>query len=566
MDKNDILRMIDEREHLAHWGIKGQKWGVRRFQNEDGSLTPEGRKRYGVGDGNDKTETKDYHEMSDQELSEALRRKRLENQYVNLKLGDPAKSKKEKIEFIKEAVSTTNKTIDLVDKTILESQRRDLNEEAERLREENRNNKDLSKEQRSANEEEIKYYEDAAKNINLSKDLVSQSMNSINAMVDLAGRKVIKNSRLSQEKVAEVAKDISEMSNDELQRQVNRMLMEKQYDQLMNPPKESNWVKGREVLQTVGSVIGIIGGTAGIVWTSMKIAEMIGKATHNDMNDDVLTHYAMMGEDFLAHYGVKGQKRGIRRWQNEDGSLTPEGYRHYGIDPNTERGSDNATISNYKKYRKDIYKNEYASRRNEGMSRSEAKNQANSTAVDQSRKIYGDTQSQFAEKRLRQQKIARRINLGADVAETATAYVAAKNGYAYVKTQSHYLNTILVSGIYNKTKKLSNVNKKVEKSRDDKEEVEKPEMIKKEKMREEMSGIKKVNMVLNKIAEKNKQEQEEQKRYNEIRTRQDERARTGSRDPIQEVRDRIDVERTPNRVYREDRYQVEKRRRNRGNI
>ena len=31
---------------LCHWGIKGQKWGVRRYQNKDGSLTPAGRKRY----------------------------------------------------------------------------------------------------------------------------------------------------------------------------------------------------------------------------------------------------------------------------------------------------------------------------------------------------------------------------------------------------------------------------------------------------------------------------------------------------------------------------------------
>ena len=36
------------KNELYHWGIKGQKWGIRRFQNEDGSLTPEGRKRYGV--------------------------------------------------------------------------------------------------------------------------------------------------------------------------------------------------------------------------------------------------------------------------------------------------------------------------------------------------------------------------------------------------------------------------------------------------------------------------------------------------------------------------------------
>lgn len=35
--------------YLAHYGIPNQKWGVRRFQNEDGSLTPAGRERYGVG-------------------------------------------------------------------------------------------------------------------------------------------------------------------------------------------------------------------------------------------------------------------------------------------------------------------------------------------------------------------------------------------------------------------------------------------------------------------------------------------------------------------------------------
>lgn len=34
---------------LSHHGIKGQKWGVRRFRNKDGSLTPAGRKRYGEG-------------------------------------------------------------------------------------------------------------------------------------------------------------------------------------------------------------------------------------------------------------------------------------------------------------------------------------------------------------------------------------------------------------------------------------------------------------------------------------------------------------------------------------
>lgn len=38
--------MTWEDNYLAHFGIKGQKWGVRRFQNEDGTLTEEGKQRY----------------------------------------------------------------------------------------------------------------------------------------------------------------------------------------------------------------------------------------------------------------------------------------------------------------------------------------------------------------------------------------------------------------------------------------------------------------------------------------------------------------------------------------
>lgn len=43
------MEYYDYENELYHHGIKGMRWGIRRFQNADGSLKPEGEKRYGSG-------------------------------------------------------------------------------------------------------------------------------------------------------------------------------------------------------------------------------------------------------------------------------------------------------------------------------------------------------------------------------------------------------------------------------------------------------------------------------------------------------------------------------------
>lgn len=74
---------------IQHHGIIGQRWGVRRFQNQDGSLTPEGKKRLK----SDNPVHEDYakaHDkkkvssMSDDELRRRINRLQIEQQYTRL--------------------------------------------------------------------------------------------------------------------------------------------------------------------------------------------------------------------------------------------------------------------------------------------------------------------------------------------------------------------------------------------------------------------------------------------------------------------------------------------------
>ena len=69
---------------LTHYGILGQKWGIRRYQNEDGTLTETGKKRYKtVHPDYTRAHSKKVQEMSDEELKRAVIRINNERAYKN---------------------------------------------------------------------------------------------------------------------------------------------------------------------------------------------------------------------------------------------------------------------------------------------------------------------------------------------------------------------------------------------------------------------------------------------------------------------------------------------------
>ena len=97
---------------LYHHGIKGMKWGVRRYQNKDGTLTAAGKKQKKKTLSADdkekarrKSDLKKRRTMSDADIKKRIERMKLEKEFKNLTKEDISPGKK----YVGEIMSSAGK-------------------------------------------------------------------------------------------------------------------------------------------------------------------------------------------------------------------------------------------------------------------------------------------------------------------------------------------------------------------------------------------------------------------------------------------------------------------------
>ena len=281
-----MYKLIVYSDELYHYGVKGMRWGIRRYQNYDGT-------RIGTG-------------------------------------GEPV-TNQAKAAGNSIALGQGGKANGIAR---LAAKREPLTKEQKKALADHLTSDNVKQ---GKGRDNISPLEDATKDVGKITDS-SKKLTEI-------GKKHDPKVKEAGEKAEKEAK---KMSDKELRDKINRIKMEREYKSLAEEEVESGWDKAHEILDVAGDILGIMG-TLASLYLTYKIAkgkvgigqsdvsdaenELKSFMESNEFDEEVIAHFMDLDDEYvetyLEHHGVKGMKWGVRRYQNPDGTRISTGTPNF---------------------------------------------------------------------------------------------------------------------------------------------------------------------------------------------------------------------------------------------
>ena len=297
---------MESNQELRHWGVKGQKWGIRRYQNPDGTLTEAGKRRYRYQnpDGSLTEEGKaDFMNLAKKGKLNLETLSNADIDMINQRFQREATYKQNVQKYVESTFSYKLKKA-LIDRisgggnnnqgkgkgkgkgknsgglaAILATPIKKAFEEAFKEDKDEGKGKDKSEDKNDKPKNEKKPKNASNSNASLDR-LIGWTMNTNLDSIERGEQKKIKAGKEAAPRL--------------FSRTLERILESE-------PQQKSEFSFNSRRLDDI---------------------EREGWSKHSGI-------YAISRSDELYHHGIKGQKWGVRRFENPDGTLTEEGKRRY---------------------------------------------------------------------------------------------------------------------------------------------------------------------------------------------------------------------------------------------